>query len=93
MIYEFSITVSTPILALIPITDPLISLALIIHPSDNMDLSSIVLLNLEGGSNLGLVKILLSLSNKLNLGTSSVKPILASKKESIFPMSVQYPSY
>ena len=30
---------------------------------------------------------------KLNFGISSVKPKLASKKESMFPISVQYPSY
>jgi starch synthase (maltosyl-transferring) len=38
-------------------------------------------------------KIMNELANKLNFGTSSVRPILASKKESIFPISVQYPSY
>ena len=49
-----------------------------------------VFVNFEVGKIRALVYTLFS-SYKLNLGKSSVKPKFASKKESIFPISVQYP--
>ena len=83
----------SPILDLIPITDLSTFAACIIQPSAMTALSKTVPEIFDVGNILALVKIRLLLSYKSNLGMSSVKPIFASKNESIFPISVQYPSY
>ena len=73
-------------------TEFAIRLPCTILPSATMDFSSVVPEIFVGGNTRGLVKILCPLLNKLNLGISDVRSMFASKKESIFPMSVQYPS-
>src|SRR5688572_6041340 len=82
-----------PIRDLIPITDWLTSLPLIIQPSPTNTCVHVVPSNLLGDNILDLVNTGLRESYKLNLGKGIASSRFASKNERMVPISVQYPSY